>query len=340
MALSSEESAKLLAAIDKLNGSTSVIEEVLQLIRNAQHTGAVDIAEHNNNELAHRNLKNLTVAGSLAADSLRTGTPFAGFNAAEYPFAVNSSGALGYTTAALRGTLSYPRFTLARTGVTESGEKTALPVGAPIGIYDFNMFDAASGDMLSGGSVYLSTVSGDATKTSLRLAARPGADGAVQSVLDVETNAVSPSVTSYTDLGKAGARFKDLHLANAPTVGSDARIKTDVASLPPEDALDFVSRLRPVTYRLKESATEVLSTDEEGNVTETRAIPGSRTHCGLIAQEVKEALGGKNMALWCLADKDDPNSRQSLRYEELIAYLIGAVQALGAKVEELERKVA
>ncbi len=92
---------------------------------------------------------------------------------------------------------------------------------------------------------------------------------------------------------------------------------------------------RPKTYAMPRMA----------RVTKTRKVkrevprPGARTHFGLIAQEVKAALdqaGVDDFAGWVLEDKDDPNSTQSLRYDQFIAPLIKAVQELAARVAALE----
>jgi hypothetical protein len=64
--------------------------------------------------------------------------------------------------------------------------------------------------------------------------------------------------------------------------------------------------------------------------------PGTRWHYGLIADEVRDALGGIDAAIWCLADASDPESRQSLRYEELIAPLIKSIHQLHQRIEQLE----
>ena len=69
--------------------------------------------------------------------------------------------------------------------------------------------------------------------------------------------------------------------------------------------------------------------------------PGTRPHYGLIAQEVKEALnkmGVPYFAGFVVEKPSDPNSRQSLRYEEFIAPLMRAVQELAARVVELEAR--
>jgi hypothetical protein len=94
-------------------------------------------------------------------------------------------------------------------------------------------------------------------------------------------------------------------------------------------------------------------TDEEGNVVEIPAVmenqptveprEGTRHHYGVPAQELRRVLlehGAPDAAMWCLSDKDDPDSQQAVRYEELIAPLIKAVQELSAKVESLEAELA
>jgi hypothetical protein len=95
-----------------------------------------------------------------------------------------------------------------------------------------------------------------------------------------------------------------------------------------EDNDDFINNLNPVKYKFIEGGTEVI----EGDIV---SIPGSRTHYGLIAQEVKEALqeaGVSDFGGW--VEKED--STQALRYEEFISPLIKAVQELSARVKALE----
>jgi hypothetical protein len=70
-------------------------------------------------------------------------------------------------------------------------------------------------------------------------------------------------------------------------------------------------------------------------------IPGSRRHWGLIAQEVKEAVdaAGVDFGGWVLADVNDPDSQQALRYEEFISPMIRAIQELAERVRVLESKI-
>ena len=77
----------------------------------------------------------------------------------------------------------------------------------------------------------------------------------------------------------------------------------------------------------------------------------NRTHYGLIAQEVKEAMtaaGIDDCAAYIrgtLETDADPNTapeeevRYGLRYEELIAPLIATVQAQQARIEALEAQM-
>jgi len=111
--------------------------------------------------------------------------------------------------------------------------------------------------------------------------------------------------------------------------------------------LNFINDLRPVSYRHKVGNSEPMLDengekvfDENGKPVFTNITSGVRYHYGLISQEVKEAIDlntSKDYAAFVLADPSDSTSSQMLRYEELIAPLIKAVQELSAKVTALEQ---
>ena len=96
--------------------------------------------------------------------------------------------------------------------------------------------------------------------------------------------------------------------------------------------LEFVNELRPVSF---------VWDDRGGHV-------GSREHMGFIAQEVASTLGDQasDRAVWIDApaetnknadgEVEESPDRQGLRYEELIAPLVKAVQELTARLEALE----
>lgn len=157
-------------------------------------------------------------------------------------------------------------------------------------------------------------------------------------VIDSDGSILPYSSNSY-DIGKTGQQIRNIYSANAVTVGSDRRLKTDIEDTPL--GLDFINALRPVAYRLivgDRTVTMEQETDENGEplfvdvqdgteqvrvgmdehgepIFEERPVirrepklretvttrPGARTHYGLIAQEVKETLD--SVADGCLRTK-------------------------------------
>ena len=146
-----------------------------------------------------------------------------------------------------------------------------------------------------------------------------------------------PYADNTYDLG-SGYRWQDIHLVNQPTVTSDQNEKTDIADS--DLGLDFVNALRPVSFKWR---------DRGGGVA------GVRTHYGLLGQEVEAVLGAaaSDTAIWIKkaieaepevpADEYLPgkpaveaHDRQGLRYDELIAPIIKAVQELTTRLTALE----
>ena len=134
-------------------------------------------------------------------------------------------------------------------------------------------------------------------------------------------------------VGATSNRFWKTIYSNTGTINSsDQRLKTEIISS--SLGLDFINNLNPVSYKFIEGGKKVI--DEE-----IVSVPGTRTHYGLIAQEVKSVLDEANVedfGGWVLIDKDNPDSEQALRYEEFISPLIKAVQELTARVKILEEK--
>lgn len=107
---------------------------------------------------------------------------------------------------------------------------------------------------------------------------------------------------------------------------SDARLKDKVQYLDEETSLEFICKLKPAAYRYTADKDEMY-------------------HYGLIYQDVEPIIKSKNCALlgkflrW--EKQPDGKSKQveygALGYIELISDLIGAVKALTARVEKLER---
>lgn len=179
------------------------------------------------------------------------------------------------------------------------------------------------------------------------------------STTDVERISVNSdgSLTPVTDnvysCGASGFRWSAIWAANGTIQTSDERTKTDIsdASL----GLDFVNSLRPVSYKFKVGGQKVVRQvyrDANGNECSHDAddarpaeiisepVAGTRTHWGLIAQEVKAACdaAGVDFGGWILTDKNNPESQQALRYDQFVAPLIKAVQELSKRIEKLESK--
>lgn len=131
-----------------------------------------------------------------------------------------------------------------------------------------------------------------------------------------------PATDNAVTLGASGARWSAVWAATGTIQTSDARQKTDIA--PSDLGLDFILSLEPVRYRWSVGGND-------GG--EPR--PGRRVHYGLLAQQVLAALDGKDFAGHILADPDDAESEQGLRYDAFIAPLIAAVQTLSKRIDDL-----
>ena len=145
----------------------------------------------------------------------------------------------------------------------------------------------------------------------------------------VESTGVSPYIDNTQDLGQSGRRWDDVFATNGTIQTSDQRDKTSITDL--DFGLDFINDLRPVSF---------IWNDRSG-------YTGTRTHMGFVAQEVASTLGDQasDRAVWInspagsvhTADgTEDFPDRQGIRYEELIAPLVKAVQQLSVRVTALE----
>lgn len=144
-----------------------------------------------------------------------------------------------------------------------------------------------------------------------------------------------PGTGNTYKLGNTGNRWKEIWCQqSALNSSSDARLKTDIETC--DLGLTFIQSLRPVSYRWIVGQREWLPPDNPDDPEAKGTLvdrPGVRRHYGLIAQELRDALDGKDFAGYCY---DESADEYSLRYSELIAPLIKAVQELAARVSELE----
>jgi hypothetical protein len=158
------------------------------------------------------------------------------------------------------------------------------------------------------------------------------------------TSTPVPVSDNAVTLGSASARWSVVYAATGTINTSDQRLKADVGPCPL--GLDFIKALSPVIYRWTVGGHDISWPDLGPG--EMRADPivtpraGVRQHLGLLAQNVKAALdaAGVDAGLWVLEDPADPASTQSLRYDQMIAPLVAAVQDLAARNDALEARIA
>ena len=113
---------------------------------------------------------------------------------------------------------------------------------------------------------------------------------------------------------------------------SDKRFKKDVQENVP--GLDFVMKLRPVTYHLDMNAiAKFLNTPDSLRLKDAEAIKGSLLQTGFIAQEVEEAAKSLGYEFSGVDAPKNPNDYYGLRYAEFVVPLVKATQELYKKME-------
>ena len=146
-----------------------------------------------------------------------------------------------------------------------------------------------------------------------------------------------PGADNTLTTGTASFRWNEIFSTNTTINTSDGREKRDIIDSPL--GLDFITSLRPVSYKWIVGQNKVVQAIEPGGKSTLEPMAGVRPHYGLVAQEVKLALdaaGVDDFAGWILVDKDDADSQQGLRYGEFIAPMIAAITELKTKNDSLK----
>jgi hypothetical protein len=224
---------------------------------------------------------------------------------------------------------------------------TSVSSGEEIAAIGFNSSDGYSfanikcfADAAAGASdypgrlVFSTTADGAATPTERMRISKSGTTSFSNAVF------VHPETDNAVSLGLSGYRWSQVWAANGSIQTSDQRTKTEItgASL----GADFIKALRPVSYKWIEGGkVDSGERDSDGNYI-YKSVPGTRTHWGFIAQEVKQTVddAGVDFGGWVLTNKDDPDSQQALRYDQFIAPLTKALQEALAKIEALETRLS
>jgi hypothetical protein len=135
------------------------------------------------------------------------------------------------------------------------------------------------------------------------------------------TTFFGPSEDDNKDCGGASNRWNDVYATNATIQTSDAGDKKDVRPLP--EGLDLLRALRPVAFKF---------------------LGGRRDHWGFVAQDVAAALRERSLDAGLLINPavnartaEEAAAPLGLRYIELLAPTVRAVQELDERMGRLER---
>jgi hypothetical protein len=194
------------------------------------------------------------------------------------------------------------------------------------GAYSLYHNITGSGNTASGyGSLYSNTTGSVNTAIGLG-AGQTNTTGSYNTFLGAYSNAAANNLTDATAIGNNAIVDASYHVRVGDTsvtqIGgqvawsnlSDARAKSNIRDL--ELGLDFVLALRPVSFTLKTG--------------------DGRTDMGFLAQDVEAVLGDGYSVLGIGADKD---RTLSLRYTDLIAPLVKAVQEQQAGIEGKDARI-
>jgi hypothetical protein len=161
-------------------------------------------------------------------------------------------------------------------------------------------------------------------------------------------SSTAASETPIWDVGSSDSRYKNCYLAVSPTVSSDRRLKDEITEM--KGCLDFVTSLRPSTYKMKNSnkksrrihagfvADEVLECLKRYGCTDSNPLSSDfsiYTH-PRERKTVQRSNGEQGETVEASPDVD---AYTSLRYSEFIPFLVGAVKELQAEIVRLHTRI-
>lgn len=127
------------------------------------------------------------------------------------------------------------------------------------------------------------------------------------------------------DIRSDATEFKKTVYTPSGTVSkSDKNSKHDVNILDIRNCKNFIMSLKPSRYKYNDGTS-------------------NRFHHGFIAQEVKEAMGNDDWGVYVdtsINSENDEEDYKALRYEEIIADLVGTVQYQQQEIDTLKQQLA
>lgn len=270
MALTADQSTALQTAIDNLNSSVQVNKEVLEIVRSTGNTGAVDIAEHNNNLDAHPVFNKLYAnagvqVGGDSADA------YASKNAALKLESTSSSVSVDAYRNVDRITSPFLIRCVSFRDNSAAIEETNL---GHISIQARERDSASSFKTLSRLDLSESTDRGQYIRAGVLN------EGTSQNLYYNFFNSAFATGTPV-DLGESAYQWKDAYLQNSPIVSSDRRLKQNFETVP-EAVFKAWASVNFQVYKFKEAV------EKKGEAT-------ARKHVGLVAQDIIEAFEAQGL---------------------------------------------
>lgn len=123
------------------------------------------------------------------------------------------------------------------------------------------------------------------------------------------------------DIQSEGTYFKTTaYTSSGAVVTSDKDSKHDLSYLDIEKCNDFIQSLKPSSFKYNDGTSD-------------------RYHHGFFAQDVKESMGDEDWGVY-IDDNPEEKGNKGLRYEELIADLVGTIQYQDKKMKSMKEEIA
>ena len=287
MALTEDQSVSLQTAIDNLNKSVEVNQEVLEIVKSVGNSGAVDISTHNNDATAHSNgFDNLLANISFAL--CPSGYNYASYINAPWAFVprplINSNGynglfldLWGSFKSSTEQNSQNLRIEFFQKNPDNSNTLGAAVLGAIQGRFYYEEEDGTGKNDL---------------RCSLNLTTQSSGKSAIYFALNNAVNVPDCSYWLYgeifytnksggTDLGSSTYQWKDCYLTNSPIVSSDRRLKQNFESVP-ESVFVAWGNVNFQVYKFKEAVAK-------------KGEANARKHVGLVAQDIIEAFQAQGL---------------------------------------------
>lgn len=275
MAITAEQAAAIATAIENLNKSVQVNEEVLQIVKSMQSTGAAgNVAEHSSSLDAHPVLNKLRVLKGLEVGDLQNNAER--FTGVETILSYTASSKQGVTKENFYGCWGTARgSTVALAAYSRNPEFTNANYRGK-SIFGINAYGSSTEGNHLFSTLNLRVDSDGNGQAYIGIVDTPEGGSAIQYIY----NAASITASKTADIGSTALQWKDVYLQNSPIVSSDRRLKQEFSEVP-DAVFKAWATVKFCQYRFKEAV------EKKGSE--------ARLHVGLIAQEILEAFKAQGL---------------------------------------------